>query len=231
MSYAPGLRDGQAVIAGQLLGFVGDSGDANGGPTHLHFELHPHDGAAVSPYKWLRSATRPLFPLRPGDKERGTSAAATLTLTGTVVKLAAPPATQPPPSDEGGGGTGGSGSGGSGAGGAASSSGSGGNGVPPPPPPPPARGQPDVLPAGSRLTIHVSLVVVSTGGRYSVTRNVTLTVSPALVFQRAGGGAARASALVKGAKLTVTTAALRLDSGAQLAKAGVLPAATIALAG
>ncbi len=29
-SYAPGLKDGAKVQAGQLLGFVGDSGDANG---------------------------------------------------------------------------------------------------------------------------------------------------------------------------------------------------------
>ncbi len=43
-SYAPGLKDGAKVQAGQLLGFVGDSGDANGIATHLHFEVHPHDG-------------------------------------------------------------------------------------------------------------------------------------------------------------------------------------------
>src|SRR3954454_4135298 len=30
MSYAPGLKDGAHVAAGELVGFVGDSGDANG---------------------------------------------------------------------------------------------------------------------------------------------------------------------------------------------------------
>ena len=62
VAYAPGLRDGQKVAAGALLGFVGDSGDANGVHPHLHFELHPGGGRAVSPYRWLKRARHLLYP-------------------------------------------------------------------------------------------------------------------------------------------------------------------------
>jgi hypothetical protein len=60
-AYAKGLKDGAKVVAGQAIGYVGDSGDANGIHSHLHFELHPGRKRAADPYAWLQKASRLLF--------------------------------------------------------------------------------------------------------------------------------------------------------------------------
>jgi hypothetical protein len=67
VAYAKGLRDGARVAAGEAIAYNGDSGDANAGHPHLHFEVHPDGGAAVSPYRHLKKARRLLFSAAPGS--------------------------------------------------------------------------------------------------------------------------------------------------------------------
>jgi hypothetical protein len=81
-AYAPGLHDGSRVAAGQPVGFVGDSGDANGIHAHLHFEVHPGGKGASDPFPYLKAAQHLLFAAPNGTPF-------TLELDGAVVKPAA----------------------------------------------------------------------------------------------------------------------------------------------
>jgi len=64
-AFSPLAVNGAQVRAGDVIGFVGNTGDAEGTPYHVHFEIHPvsllyrgYDGGAVAPYSYLTAWKR-----------------------------------------------------------------------------------------------------------------------------------------------------------------------------
>jgi murein DD-endopeptidase MepM/ murein hydrolase activator NlpD len=55
--FAPGITEGSRVVAGQLIGYMGDSGDAEA-TTHTHFEIHRPDGTPINPFPSVRAAEK-----------------------------------------------------------------------------------------------------------------------------------------------------------------------------
>lgn len=57
-AYAVDIDDGNSVVAGQLIGWMGDSGNAEGTRAHLHFEIVRPDRTPISPYNSLKAAKK-----------------------------------------------------------------------------------------------------------------------------------------------------------------------------
>ena len=51
---APMIRIGDRATAGDVLGYVGSSGNARGTPPHLHYGIYGFGGGAFNPYSFLQ---------------------------------------------------------------------------------------------------------------------------------------------------------------------------------
>jgi murein DD-endopeptidase MepM/ murein hydrolase activator NlpD len=70
--FAASAFNGAEVHAGEVIGFVGSTGDAEQTPPHLHFEVHLPDGTAINPFrfltKWESAGVKSSYDKDPGTR-------------------------------------------------------------------------------------------------------------------------------------------------------------------
>lgn len=57
-AYAPSVDSHWPVVAGQVIAYLGDSGNAENTSPHLHFEIRTPDGKPINPFFSLEAATK-----------------------------------------------------------------------------------------------------------------------------------------------------------------------------
>ena len=52
------FKSGDRVLAGDIIGYVGDTGNARGTPHHLHYGVYQFGGGAINPFPLITAMTR-----------------------------------------------------------------------------------------------------------------------------------------------------------------------------